>query len=64
MFSISVGTVRSINDLAYHKVPVQWVPRLLTDEQKYLHSILLQHLMRYQQGGNVSLHQIVIGDES
>ena len=66
MLSISVGNVHSIlHSLGYHKVAAQWIPRLLTDEQKNLCLALsLQHLMCYQQQSNAFLHQIVASDES
>ena len=60
MLSISMGTVHSIiHSLGYHKVAAQWIPRLLTDEQKNLRlASPLQHLMRYQQQGDVYKRQV------
>lgn len=44
-------------NIRYHKVTAQWIPRLLTEEHKNLRWVLLlQHVMCYQQQSDASLY--------
>lgn len=63
---VSIGSVHSIvHKLGYSKVCAQWVPRLLSENQKSLRmGLSLQHLTEYRQNGNDFLSSIIAGDES
>lgn len=64
--NVSVGTVHNIiKSLGYNKVCCQWVPRLLTEDQRTLRmGLSLTHLQRYQRQGNDFLRSIVAGNET
>ena len=65
--SVSKGTVDTIlhERLQYNKVYSQWVPKNLTEDQKYLRmGVCFEHLLRYRTEGNNFLSRLVACDET
>lgn len=64
--NMSYGTAHKIvKDLGYHKVCAQWIPRVLTEDQKLERmGCAIEHLSRYHLEGNDFLLRIVAEDET
>jgi hypothetical protein len=65
--NIGMGSLHQIlhAHLGYCNVRAQWVPKHLTDEQKYLQmGICMEVLCRYQTDGEGFLEQVVTVDET
>lgn len=53
------------DSLQYRKAFKQWVPKLLTQEQKnYRMGVSMEHLMRYHEIGNHLLSWVITDDEA